>query len=697
MLRAAVVGTGFIGVVHVDALRRLGVEVTGVVGSTPERASVKGIAPVYDSLEAMLADERVDVVHITSPNHLHHPQVAQALAAGKHVVCEKPLAVTSDESAELVELAEQSGLVNCTNFNIRFYPVVLEARERVRAGELGEVWNVHGGYLQDWLAQPTDWNWRLEPEKAGELRAVGDIGSHWMDLTQFVTGRRIVEVFADLATAIPTRNRPTGEVETFASGDDVDREEVDVRTEDLAHILLRFDNGACGSLVVSQVSNGRKNSLRFEVDGSEGALAWDAERHEELWLGHRDRPNETLLRNAALMHSAAAAHTHLPVAHAEGYADTFRELYRAVYADVDRGGPSDKPAYPTFHDGHVENVLCDAVALSNRERRWVEVPYHVMKLGLLTAPFPRRSLDRVAAWASSEGFEMLEVACWPAAGGERRRYAGTSHIDVTRVDPDKVRGTLEKHGLEISSLAYYPNNLHPDRGERRAANAHLRKVIDAAAKLEVPIVGTFVGRDQTKNVPDNFREFRKVWPRLVDHAESRGVKIAIENCPMIFSLRRVAGRHEPRLDAGGLGRDVLDRRQPELRAQPRPVAPRVADDRRRAGRPRLRVEDLPRPREGPRDRSRRALPPRHALARDGLAGPAATRPRRGALGPLRRRALPRGLRLRGLDRARGPVVRGQRGARQARLPDRARHAAAAAPLKGAGVRLQPDLVLGLQR
>jgi sugar phosphate isomerase/epimerase len=158
-----------------------------------------------------------------------------------------------------------------------------------------------------------------------------------------------------------------------------------------------------------------------------------------------------------------------------------------------------------------------------------------MKLGLLTAPFPRRSLDRVASWAAGEGFEMLEIACWPAAGAERRRYAGTSHIDVTRFDPDAVLGALEKHGLEISALAYYPNNLHPDPQVRRAANTHLRKVIDAAAKLEVGVVGTFVGRDPSKNVPDSFRDFRRVWPRLVDHAESRGVKIAIENCPMIFS------------------------------------------------------------------------------------------------------------------------------------------------------------------
>jgi predicted dehydrogenase len=373
-LRAGVVGTGFVGAVHVDALRRLGVEVAGVVGSSPERAAAKGVAPVYESYEALLADERVDVVHLATPNHLHHPQAKRALEAGKHVVCEKPLAVSSDQSAELAELAERSGLVHCTNFNLRFYPLVLDARERVRAGEVGEVWNVHGSYLQDWLALPTDWNWRLEPEKAGELRAVGDIGSHWMDMTQFVTGSRIVEVFADLATAIPVRRRPTGEVETFAGAGDIEREEIPVSTEDLAHVLLRYENGARGSLVVSQVSTGRKNSLRFEIDGSAGAIAWDSERNEELWLGRRHGPNETLLRDAALMHPAAAARTRLPVAHAEGYADTFRELYQAVYADVARGEPSEEPQYPTFRDGHVENVLCDAVALSNRERRWVEVP-----------------------------------------------------------------------------------------------------------------------------------------------------------------------------------------------------------------------------------------------------------------------------------------------------------------------------------
>jgi predicted dehydrogenase len=372
-LRAGVVGTGFIGAVHVEALRRLGVEVAGVVGSSPERARGKRLAHVYGSYEELLADAQVDVVHLTTPNHLHHPQVKQALEAGKHVVCEKPLAMTSEQSAELVELAERSGLVHCTNFNIRFYPQVQQARTLVQNGSVGAIWNVHGGYLQDWLLLPTDWNWRLEPEKGGELRAVGDIGSHWLDLLQFVTGMRVEALLADLATTIPVRRRPAREIETFAAADDVEREDAAMRTEDLAHILLRFEGGTRGALVVSQVSAGRRNSLRFEVDGSTGAVAWDSERPEELWLGHRGKPNETLLRDPALFTPEARSRTLLPAGHAEGFGETFRELYRTVYAAVAAGAVPEAPDYPTFADGHWENVLGDAVALSNRERRWVEV------------------------------------------------------------------------------------------------------------------------------------------------------------------------------------------------------------------------------------------------------------------------------------------------------------------------------------
>lgn len=373
-LRAGVVGTGFVGVVHVQALRVLGVEVAGVLGSTPERAAAKALAPVYESLEALLADDGVDVVHLTTPNHLHAPQVREVLAAGKHVICEKPLAMTSDESAELLQLAEASGLVHCTNFNLRFFPLVHEARDRIATGELGDVWNVHGAYQQDWLLFPTDWNWRLEPEKGGALRAIADIGSHWMDMAQFVSGRKIVELCADLATTIPVRRRPVGEVETFASAADVERRDAPMATEDLGHVLVRFEGGARGVFSVSQVSAGRKNMLHFEVDGSQAALAWSAERHEELWLGRRDEPNGVLHRNAALMQADAAGRTQLPPGHPEGWVDTFRELYRAVYRAVAAGGMPDEPDFPTFADGHRANVLGDAIALSNAERRWVEVP-----------------------------------------------------------------------------------------------------------------------------------------------------------------------------------------------------------------------------------------------------------------------------------------------------------------------------------
>ena len=375
MARAAVVGTGFVGLLHVDALRRLGVEVVGVVGSSPERARAKpGLPPAFESFGAMLADERVDVVHLATPNHLHHPQAKAVLAAGKHCVCEKPLALTSEQSAELVELAEASGLVHATNFNIRFYPQVQQACAVARADDLGALWNVHGGYLQDWLLLPTDWNWRLDPAQGGALRAVGDIGSHWLDLVEFVTGLRVTEVVADLATTIPVRRRPRGEVETFAAAADVEREDVPMATEDLANVLLRFDTGARGSLVVSQVSAGRRNSLRVELDGASGALAWDSERAEELWLGRRGGANETLLRDPALLAPEAARLTALPAGHAEGYADTFRELYRAVYAAVDAGRPPVEPDYPTFAAGHRANVLGDAIDRSSRERSWVEVP-----------------------------------------------------------------------------------------------------------------------------------------------------------------------------------------------------------------------------------------------------------------------------------------------------------------------------------
>jgi predicted dehydrogenase len=378
---AAVIGTGFIGTVHLEQLRRIGVQVRGVLGSTPERGAARaealGVARAYPSLEAILDDPSVDVVHVTSPNHLHVPQTKQILASGRHVVCEKPLALTAAESKELVELAAQSGRVNAVNFNIRFYPLHQHVRELVTDGGVGDVRFVTGHYFQDWLLLETDWNWRLEPDKGGSLRAVGDIGSHWLDLATFLTGQPITAVMADLATFIPLRAQPRGPVETFATERSADTVEREMATEDVASILLRFANGARGSVAVSQISAGRKNSLQWEIDGSTGSAAWDSETPDHLWLGHREQANEVLLRNPALMGEAGRTAAALPGGHVEGFADTFGALFRAVYADVVAGKPADRPPYATFADGHDEMLVGDAVAESARLGRWVDVAREV--------------------------------------------------------------------------------------------------------------------------------------------------------------------------------------------------------------------------------------------------------------------------------------------------------------------------------
>ena len=376
-IRAAVIGTGFIGTVHVEALRRIGVQLVGVLGSTPERGAARaaalGVRHAYPSLEAILDDGGVDVVHVTSPNNLHVPQARAILQAGKHVVCEKPLAMTAAESAGLVEEAARSGLVNAVNFNQRFYPIHQHVREVVADGGLGDVRFVTGHYFQDWLLLDTDWNWRLEPALGGSLRAVGDIGSHWIDLVQFLTGRRIVAVMADLATFVNARQEPRGPVETFSTERSTDTVTREMATEDVASILIRFDNGARGAVSVSQISAGRKNSLQWEIDGSRGAAAWDSETPDHLWLGHRDRPNEILLRNPALMGEAGRAASALPGGHVEGFGDTFGALFRAIYADVLAGGPSEGSTYATFADGHDEMLINDAIAASAAAERWTAV------------------------------------------------------------------------------------------------------------------------------------------------------------------------------------------------------------------------------------------------------------------------------------------------------------------------------------
>lgn len=374
---AAVIGTGFIGTVHAEALRRLGIRMTGLMGSSPERAAPRakalGIDTVYDNLDALLDDPEVDVVHVTSPNRFHHGQVKRILEAGRHVVCEKPLAISSEESAELVALAAASDRVTAVNYNIRFYPLNQHARGMVLDGALGDIRLITGHYMQDWLLFDSDWNWRLDPAEGGMLRAFGDIGTHWVDLTSFISGQKVTAVMADLTTFVTPRKQPVGPVETFSQdsgGATVDRE---ITTDDAALLLLRYENGARGSVAISQVSPGRKNSLQWQIDGSRSSAAWHSETPDHLWTGHRDRPNEIQQRDASLMNPHGSGAASLPGGHVEGFADSFYALFRNVYGAVAAGGPPEAPAYATFADGHYEMLICDAVLRSAAEQRWVEI------------------------------------------------------------------------------------------------------------------------------------------------------------------------------------------------------------------------------------------------------------------------------------------------------------------------------------
>jgi predicted dehydrogenase len=379
-LKIGVVGLGFIGPAHIEGIRRQGVEVHGIAEFSPELARAKAaelnIPVAYASYEKMLLDPEIDVVHICSPNFLHYPQAKQALLAGKHVVCEKPLTITSAQAKELVELAKEKHLVNALNFNLRFYPVNFEARHLVQQPDFGDIFIVQGSYLQDWLLYPTDWNWRLDSDQGGTLRAVADIGSHWIDLVMFITSLKVDEVFADLKTFHPIRKKPLKSVETFSNKEQrgaVEYEDKPIHTEDYASILFRFSNGARGTLSVSQVSAGRKNRLFYEVDGAQSAVSWESEHPNDLWVGHRDRMNENLIKDASLMSDEAKSVTSYPGGHAEGFPDTFKQLQKKVYAYILKNDFSAKPDFPTFADGYTSLIIEEAILKSSQMGSWVKV------------------------------------------------------------------------------------------------------------------------------------------------------------------------------------------------------------------------------------------------------------------------------------------------------------------------------------
>jgi predicted dehydrogenase len=374
-INAVIIGTGFMGRVHTEGVRRLGnVNVSGIAARTAEQArrladelSISGASGDY---REFLSDPGIDAVHICTPNQLHFPMAKAALAAGKHVLCEKPLATSVAEARELVSLARDHNRANCTFHNLRYYPQVQNMRRICESGELGEVQVVQGTYSQDWLLYDTDWNWRIE---TGPSRAFADIGTHWCDMVEHVTGLRISALCADLQTFHKTRRKPTGSVETFSgkTAQPDDYTEVPVSTEDFGSMIFRLGASTRGAMTVSQVSAGRKNRLFIEIYGTKSSLVWNGEQPDELWIGQRNVPNQLVVKDPVLLKEQARSYADLPGGHSEGYDDTFKQVFRRFYRTVaDRSAPVE---YPTFEDGLRQLEILDAVLESSRGQAWVNL------------------------------------------------------------------------------------------------------------------------------------------------------------------------------------------------------------------------------------------------------------------------------------------------------------------------------------
>lgn len=377
-IKAAVFGTGFVGRVHVEGIRRQpNVEVVAIAESNDELAKrfagEMGIERAAGDYHTLLADKEIDAVHICTPNALHGPMTKAALEAGKHVVCEKPLAMSAAEAAEMLQLARSKNLAHCVNHNLRFYPMVQHLRRLRENGELGDILCVQGTYSQDWLLYDTDYNWRIESKFGGKLRTFGDLGTHWCDMIQHLTGLRITALCADLQTFHKTRKRPKRAIETFAGKTltPADYEEVPVDTEDYAGVLLRLGDRASGAFTVSQIAAGRKNGFAFEIFGTKSSAAWNQERPDELWLGHRNSPNSIIIKDPSLMDEKARSCADLPGGHSEGYDDTFKQVFRRFYRTVaDRSAPVE---YPDFSDGLRGMQICEKVLESGAKKGWVDV------------------------------------------------------------------------------------------------------------------------------------------------------------------------------------------------------------------------------------------------------------------------------------------------------------------------------------
>ena len=384
-LRAGIIGTGFIGPVHIEGLKRLGVQVTAICGSTKNAKATAdkwGITEVYGDYDyaAMYRSPNVDVVHITSPNKVHVEQSLAALAAGKHIVCEKPLGMTAKETAKVVAAVKKKGApVFAVNYMCRFFPAVLQMRAMIARGELGQIIHVQGHFFQDWLLQATDYNWRLLASEGGKLRAVGDIGTHWIDAVSFILGAKATNAFAHIETFHKTRYRPTGEVQTFAKIDPKTMVPYKVDTEDFGSLLLKFGkakhgfvNGAHANASISQVAAGWKCDLSLGIYGTKGSVQWSLQQPNEILVGRRDEPNQILQRATAGFSEDVKGFTDYPGGHPEGFPDSHKMHSRAVYEHI-ASGRKTPVLFATAEDGHHEVKLCEAVLKSSKAKRWVKV------------------------------------------------------------------------------------------------------------------------------------------------------------------------------------------------------------------------------------------------------------------------------------------------------------------------------------
>jgi predicted dehydrogenase len=377
--KTAVFGTGFVGRVHLEGIRRLGnVELYAIgepqIEKAQQLAAEFGVSKTEGDYRRLLEDPNVDAVHICTPNALHFPIAKDALQAGKHVICEKPLATSVEEARQLVKLAAETKRRNATFHNLRFYPMVQHMRRMREDGDLGEILVVQGTYSQDWLLYDTDWNWRLDSKANGPSRCLADIGSHWCDMAEHVTGQRITAVCADLQTFHKTRKRPKGPIETFAGKTlkPEDYIEVPIDTEDFGAVLFRMGERTRGAFTASQVASGRKNRLNLEIFGTKAGVSWDQERPDELWIGQRNSNNQIIVKDPSLLKERARSYADLPGGHSEGYDDTFKQVFRRFYASI--GDLSAPAEYPQFVDGLRQLEILEAELKSHAAHGWVDVP-----------------------------------------------------------------------------------------------------------------------------------------------------------------------------------------------------------------------------------------------------------------------------------------------------------------------------------